>query len=363
MAASKASERSNKQAKGEEKQFTTERSDNDNEQYGSCISDQEGWGIVKNKNRRKRMRHSTGGRSQVENQHENQLNIPKSTDEFKKLNTDDKLVTMFTMLSNVSLTKVEKNITEILNETNSNNTRLKKLEYKSIDLEARSRRLNLLFRGIPESERDENCFELIHNFLRNDLELVDNIIDIQRAHRLGSKKPGNQSPKPIIVCFKNDSDLQLILANAYKLKGKNQLGINRDFPLPIVEARKRLWRDYKTAKANNPPKNVFIAYPAKLIVRGKVVRNEFPDWDEVMYSHENVTFDKYSVKKRDKPPHKNTKPKTIQQQMPESSDSDSDLTQRNANGDDVIEQPDDYSQSMFLLAEHHQKSKMTVSDT
>ena len=42
MATSKASERGNKQAKGKEKQFIMGRSDNDDEQYDSCTSDQEG---------------------------------------------------------------------------------------------------------------------------------------------------------------------------------------------------------------------------------------------------------------------------------------------------------------------------------
>ncbi|KAH3836713.1 hypothetical protein DPMN_110086 [Dreissena polymorpha] len=36
------------------------------------------------------------------------------------------------------------------------NARLKLLEYKSIDMEARSRRNNLIFSGISE-HRDENC--------------------------------------------------------------------------------------------------------------------------------------------------------------------------------------------------------------
>ena len=38
----------------------------------------------------------------------------------------------------------------------SHNDRLKLLEYKSIDIEARSRRNNLLFKGLAK-ERDDNC--------------------------------------------------------------------------------------------------------------------------------------------------------------------------------------------------------------
>ena len=45
----------------------------------------------------------------------------------------------------------------------SNTDRLKLLEYRSIDLEARSRRKNILFKGIPEN-RQENCFAEVREF-------------------------------------------------------------------------------------------------------------------------------------------------------------------------------------------------------
>ena len=47
---------------------------------------------------------------------------------------------------------------------------LKTLAYKSIDLEARSRRNNLIFWGLAENVR-ENCFAVIRDFIKNELDL------------------------------------------------------------------------------------------------------------------------------------------------------------------------------------------------
>ena len=52
---------------------------------------------------------------------------------------------------------LKQRVTTVERVIRSNTDRLKVLEYRSIDLEARSRRKNILFKGIPES-RQENCF-------------------------------------------------------------------------------------------------------------------------------------------------------------------------------------------------------------
>ena len=65
----------------------------------------------------------------------------------------------------------------------SNTDRLKILEYRSIDLEADSRRKNILFKGIPENRR-ENCFEVVSNVVRDNLN-IDRDMYLERAHRLG----------------------------------------------------------------------------------------------------------------------------------------------------------------------------------
>ena len=69
----------------------------------------------------------------------------------------------------------------------SHNDRLKLLEYKSIDIEARSRRNSLLLKGLAE-ERDENCRRKVLNFLERDLHMEE-LPTIERVHRLGRYNP------------------------------------------------------------------------------------------------------------------------------------------------------------------------------
>ena len=155
--------------------------------------------------------------------------------------------------------------------------RLLLLEYKSVDLEARSRRKNLLFRGFSE-ERGENCATLITNFLRQSLGIAADVC-IDRAHRLGVYK--HDKNRQIIVAFSDYKDVQDTMANASKLKG-SKFSINRDYPQEIVNARKKLWNEYKSLKSEHPDKRVSLVYPAKLLLNGRVIRDAFPHWSEMM---------------------------------------------------------------------------------
>ena len=69
-------------------------------------------------------------------------------------------------------------------------------------------------------------------------------------------------------------------------------------------ARKKLWDEFKAIKSRQPGAKTQIMYPAKLVVDGKVVRGEFPDWNEAMrysrlfdFSHigRNFTYDQPSL--------------------------------------------------------------------
>ena len=60
---------------------------------------------------------------------------------------------------------------------------LKVLAYKSIDIEARSRRKNLVFHGLAES-RSEDCFQVLRDFLWNEMCLDIEDLGIERLHRL-----------------------------------------------------------------------------------------------------------------------------------------------------------------------------------
>ena len=81
--------------------------------------------------------------------------------------------------------------------------------------------------------------------------------------------------RPIIVNFRDYEDVEIILENAKKLKGTN-FGINRDYPKEIVSARSKLWPEYKKAREENSKGDVYIGYPAKLIVNKKSRERRIP---------------------------------------------------------------------------------------
>ena len=124
---------------------------------------------------------------------------------FMLSNGDDKLNIIFDEIVNIwngqekphrgmlafqnSFTKMAEKVSEVIQVTNKNTDMLKTLAYKSIDLEARSRRNNLIFWGLVEN-REENCFALIRQFIKNELDLDADNMYLARAHRLGSVKIG-----------------------------------------------------------------------------------------------------------------------------------------------------------------------------
>ena len=248
-----------------------------------------GW-TTADRNSKKRQRHSTGGTSSTPS------HIPLLKNDFIKQSVDGKLTTIFDMLASMNsiserTTSLETRMSSSEHASIDTQKRLKVLEYQSINHEARARRLNLIFRGLEEDmniNTKEDCFELVKTFLQKELQLeYASEIKMQRAHRLGfSSRPSNskapQKIRPVIVCFYFQEDVNLILEHASRLKGKPHFSISRDFPAEIVKARSRLWSRYKEEKGRNPPKSVFIGYPAKLVVKGKVIHDEFPDWNQML---------------------------------------------------------------------------------
>ena len=236
---------------------------------------------------RKRQRVSTGGSAREQNPQTIYDDISDSN--FNDMCVDEKLSTIFSALTcnQNKITHVEQKVDSIIRlngrvarvETivSSYNDRLKLLDYKSIDIQARSWRNNLLFRGLPEV-RDEDCRRTICDFLESKLDM-DELPGIERAHRFG-KFNRLKGPRPIIVAFSFYRDTDDVISLARVLKGA-AYSINRDYPLEITNARKMLWPHFKEARSI-PYNRVTIGYPAKLIVNGVVTRDLFPDWDNIL---------------------------------------------------------------------------------
>ena len=174
-------------------------------------------------------------------------------------------------------------VSEVIKTTNRNTDMLKTLAYKSIEIEARTRRNNLIFWGLVEN-CSENCFALIRQFIKNELDLDSDRMYLARAHRL---KPFRTGPglreRPIIVNFRDFCDTEAIMGNAYLLRG-TPFSVDHDLPKEINAARKLLWNEVKSIKDKKPRAKCQIIYPAKLLVDGKLVRDGLPDWNEVLKS-------------------------------------------------------------------------------
>lgn len=218
-------------------------------------------------------------------------------DSFSALSVDDKLSNMFQKLENLertnssiesiargmNATKVQ--VEHISRRADNHEQCLKVLAYKSIDLEARSRRNNLLFHGLAES-KNENCIELLRNFLWNEMGIDLDDYYVERAHRLGSlykarQRNQDRNPRrPIIVAFGQHSQTNIIIESAYMLKGTN-FSVTRDYPIEIVTARRNLMPLYKEHRKNRNNR-VSLEFPARLVVNGKTVADSFPDWYTVL---------------------------------------------------------------------------------
>ena len=98
-----------------------------------------------------------------------------SLEQFKSLDVNDKLDRIFGCLhdivtTNERLLKAEQIVYETQNTAKVNKHRIDLLAYKSIDIEARQRRNNLLFYGIEERLNEDTC-AVLSDFLSDKLYL------------------------------------------------------------------------------------------------------------------------------------------------------------------------------------------------
>ncbi|XP_035665530.1 uncharacterized protein LOC118408776 [Branchiostoma floridae] len=134
-----------------------------------------------------------------------------------------------------------------------------KSQHKQVQMEAQSRRENLIFYNVPEepSEKPQRTEKLLTQILEHNAKIPGNVvknIKFQRVHRLGRTRIGdNARPRPIIAKFVWFKDREMVRGAARNLKGTN-FGIAEDFPRQIREVRKKLMPVLRAARAAQPPK-------------------------------------------------------------------------------------------------------------
>ena len=151
------------------------------------------------------------------------------------------------------------------------NGKLKKLEERIIDVQARSTRDNLVFYNLPETESEHGTVTsegIIKNLIKEKLEIDDNV-EFERVHRMGSARnqEGNRKVRPIVAKFSSHKMKERVKFAAKKLQG-TQIGISEQFPKEISERRKQLWPLFKAAKVEGRNAKLVVD---KLFVDGQQV--------------------------------------------------------------------------------------------
>ena len=180
------------------------------------------WVPVRNKRRRFNAASPNAGTGQIN---------------FPSLNMDEKLSQMFEKLNSLEqsnkeimkfgqqINSVQSKVDMVEQHTVNHETFLKVLAYKSIDIEARSRRCNLVFHGLKES-KNENLEGKLQDFMWNEMGIDSDDFIMDRFHRLGSFHKAKQRQmtdtptRHVIVAFQEYRYIGRILDAAYILVSK-----------------------------------------------------------------------------------------------------------------------------------------------
>ena len=129
---------------------------------------------------------------------------------------------------------------------------MKVLEGKIAQQEDQSRRNNLIFYGIPEGATDnwQKAEADVRVFLKDKMQIVDaddpDKLVIERAHRLGGKKPGHT--RPVITRFLNWKQKSEVFVKARDLPRDSTIRIGEDFSKRVRDDRQRLYPKLREAK-------------------------------------------------------------------------------------------------------------------
>lgn len=151
--------------------------------------------------------------------------------------------------------------------------RMGMVEDKVVDLEARSRRNNIIIHGVQE-QRDEQCMWMAYDIIQNEFRVSDDIV-IERAHRIGKKKAWSTRARPLIIRFL-DYNHKMKVKSARRNLPSN-MSVTDDLPFAIRNAQKQLIPRLNAAKQHTH--DVFIRFPATLVVDGYDIQTVKPVTD------------------------------------------------------------------------------------
>lgn len=168
-------------------------------------------------------------------------------------------------------------------KTTNLTTQVITLQNKVLDLEARSRRNNLILVGVPEGKEAGGMSPLLDKILRCVLKLDDSkpAAEIEHAHRALRPRPDpGQPPRHIILRFLRSNEREEVMKAIKAAKGKltwegHDLRMFQDYPAEI----QRQQESYRALRKILREENIRhgILYPARLIVTMSGETNIYKD--------------------------------------------------------------------------------------
>ena len=137
------------------------------------------------------------------------------------------------------ITSVENELRCVVKDVSGVNNQVRYLEDKLDDLENRSRRQNIVLHGVEEDANEtwDQTEEKVLSVIRDKLKIELVTEQLERSHRIGTKRPGRV--RPIVCKFLSDKTKQLVLKNSNKLRG-TRIYIEQDYSERVRDERRRL---------------------------------------------------------------------------------------------------------------------------
>ena len=176
-----------------------------------------------------------------------------------------------------SLTHLNKEAEELRGTVEDKDKQIEYLHTQHLYLESYSRRENLKFFGIPESEASASegkdavgTIDVLRDFLHDVLGFRDpkRNMEFQREHRFGKSVLGKR--RPILARFLRYQDHETVLRARFELKGTEYV-ILQDFPQEIMKRRRKQMPKLKEAKKRDQKVSFSKSEPDKLFIDGKFI--------------------------------------------------------------------------------------------
>ena len=178
----------------------------------------------------------------------NELLGLKDTIDTLQTGVNDLSSTVDSILKKVKdIEKEYKSVTRVIEQCQQENSLLKRklqlIEERQIKAEAYSRRDNLIFEGIQQTD-GEDLEQVLKETIRIKMKCPEiNNMKFVRVHRL----PGPTKPQRVIAKFHFFQDRQRVWGKRFQLKGQN-IWVSEDFPVEVRNRRQVLYPIFKAAR-------------------------------------------------------------------------------------------------------------------